>query len=82
MRDLFEVLKWYLVASLVSALYGVVISFDYIAETMTQRQDQYLGLGANIIIAVLYLVAIFKTFGALKSLPNKSIQPNAKASAD
>ena len=70
MADLFKVLKWYLLASVLSSFYGVLISANYITETLTHTQVKYLDLGVNMLIAVLYIVALVKTIISLRLMPN------------
>jgi type III secretory pathway component EscS len=75
MSDLFIILKWYLLASVVSGLYGIILSVNYITESLTNTQGQYLDLLANLLVASLYLVAFIKTIHALRAMPNNTNQP-------
>lgn len=82
MDNLINIIKWYLLATVISAVYGVLLSINYITDALTQSQGQYFDLLMNIVIACLYVVAFAKTISTLRAMPNNSIQPTANASAD
>ena len=82
MDDLFRIIKWYLLATAISALYGTAQSVNYISETLTHSQELYLDLIVNILITCAYFVALLKTLSTLRAISNNLLKPTIDSSAD
>ena len=66
MSSLFDILKWYLMATLLYAAFSTVLSFHYITGIMTDSQEMYLSFLIDVVTTSLYLIALKKTLSACK----------------
>jgi len=69
--EVLNIIKWYLLAVLISALSGIVLNAHYLFNFLSSEGEVILDLVIYIIMGIFYTKALLKTFSIIRKLPNK-----------